>query len=142
MAHGQVGRQLGALAMGQRTTSGWRRRCCCHWLLADLCRPCSEARAPRAMAVRSMVVVLLVNGWTASKLTVPCNNARGSMRSEHRKSSSAGISGFGASVPEASNHTSSLALSIHEYTSYDLYTYIYYYTQLHACYYMIVLMWA
>lgn len=41
--------------LAQRTTSGWRRRCDCHWDLAVLCRPCSEALAPRAMAKRSIM---------------------------------------------------------------------------------------
>ena len=41
--------------LAQRTMSGWRRRCDCHWDLAVLCRPCSEALAPRAMAKRSIM---------------------------------------------------------------------------------------
>jgi hypothetical protein len=45
--------------------SGWRKRCDCHWVLADLCRACSEALAPRAMASRNIIRVDMgrVNKW-------------------------------------------------------------------------------
>lgn len=84
--------------LAQRTTSGWRRRCDCHWDLAVLCRPCSEALAPRAMAKRSMVRVYV---WSRVNATEPHQNYRCQRQLQRAPPTSAGP------------RSSALALTLH-----------------------------